>query len=257
MLSCGFLLPVGQLLVWVWQNSAELDSHYISLLLHTLELGTIAALATVVLAVLLAYAKRAERDPLTQRAVASATIGYAMPGSVLAVGIMLSFTWIDNRIAAWLGTGGQWLTGSVLALILAYITRFMAVAYGAVDSSLEQIRPVLNDAARLLGARPIEVIRRVYVPMLRPGLLTAALLVAVDVMKEMPATLLLRPFGWDTLSVRIFELTSEGLWERAALPAVALVMLGLVPVLLLVSRSAQGHQARQRPEALPETLEQG
>lgn len=256
-LSCGFLLPVGQLLVWVWQNSAELDSHYISLLLHTLELGTIAALATVVLAVLLAYAKRVERDPLTQRAVASATIGYAMPGSVLAVGIMLSFTWIDNRIADWLGTGGQWLTGSVLALILAYITRFMAVAYGAVDSSLEQIRPVLSDAARLLGARPMEVIRRVYVPMLRPGLLTAALLVAVDVMKEMPATLLLRPFGWDTLSVRIFELTSEGLWERAALPAVALVMLGLVPVLLLVSRSAQGHQARQRPEALPETLEQG
>ncbi|HEX5514227.1 MAG TPA: iron ABC transporter permease [Gammaproteobacteria bacterium] len=256
-LGCGFLLPVGQLLIWVWQNSAELDSHYISLLLHTLELGTIAALATVVLAVLLAYAKRAERDPLTQRAVASATVGYAMPGSVLAVGIMLSFTWIDNRIAAWLGTGGQWLTGSVLALILAYITRFMAVAYGAVDSSLEQIRPVLNDAARLLGARPMEVIRRVYIPMLRPGLLTAALLVAVDVMKEMPATLLLRPFGWDTLSVRIFELTSEGLWERAALPAVALVTLGLVPVLLLVSRSAQGHQARQRPEVLPETLEQG
>jgi iron(III) transport system permease protein len=114
----------------------------------------------------------------------------------------------------------------------------MAVAYGAVDSSFEQIRPVLSDAARILGARHMEVIRRVYLPMLRPGLLTAVLLVAVDVMKEMPATLLLRPFGWDTLSVRIFELTSEGLWERAALPAIALVALGLVPVLLLVSRSA-------------------
>jgi iron(III) transport system permease protein len=237
-LSFGFLIPVGQLLFWVWDSGAGLDRQYLFLLFHTLELGMIAALATVVLAVLLAYARRVEPDRLTRRAVAGATIGYAMPGSVLAVGIMLSFTWIDNRIAEWLGTSGQWLTGSVLALILAYITRFMAVAYGAVDSSFEQIRPVLSDAARILGARHMEVIRRVYLPMLRPGLLTAVLLVAVDVMKEMPATLLLRPFGWDTLSVRIFELTSEGLWERAALPAIALVALGLVPVLLLVSRSA-------------------
>lgn len=109
---------------------------------------------------------------------------------------------------------------------------------------------MLGDAARLLGARHIEVIRRVYVPMLRPGLLTAALLVAVDVMKELPATLLLRPFGWDTLAVQIFELTSEGMWQRAALPAVALVALGLVPVVLLVSRSAQGHVARRQPEIL-------
>lgn len=247
-LSCGFLLPVTQLLIWAWQNSSDLDARYLNLLLHTLELGSIAAVATVVLAMFLAYAKRVERDPWTQRAVASATMGYALPGSVLAVGIMLSFTWFDNRLADWLGTSGQWLSGSVFALILAYITRFMAVAYGAVDSSLEQIRPVLNDAARMLGARHVEVIRRIYLPMLRPGLLSGALLVAVDVMKEMPATLMLRPFGWDTLSVRIFELTSEGLWERAAVPAVALVVLGLVPVLLLVSRSAQGQPIKQQTE---------
>lgn len=249
-LSCGFLVPVGQLLVWAWQNTGDFDSRYLGLLLHTLQLGVMAAAATVLIAILLAYARRVENDSLTRRAVAAATIGYAMPGSVLAVGIMLSFTWIDNRLAELLGTGGQWLSGTVFALILAYITRFMAVAHGAVDSSLEQIRPVLGDAARLLGARHIEVIRRVYVPMLRPGLLTAALLVAVDVMKELPATLLLRPFGWDTLAVQIFELTSEGMWQRAALPAVVLVALGLVPVVLLVSRSAQGHVARRQPEIL-------
>jgi iron(III) transport system permease protein len=249
-LGCGFVVPAGQLLVWAWRNLADLDGRYLSLLTHTLELGTIAAVATVALAVLLAYAKRAEDDWLTRRAAAGATLGYAMPGSVLAVGIMLSFTWVDNRLADWFGVGGQWLSGSVLALILAYIARFMAVAYGAVDSSLEQIRPVLGDAARTLGARHAEVIRRVYVPMLRPGLLTAALLVAVDVMKEMPATLLLRPFGWDTLSVRIFELTSEGLWERAALPALALIALGLLPVVLLVTRSARPPGLSQRPEIL-------
>lgn len=249
-LGMGFLVPVGQLLVWAWQNLGDLDSRYWSSLFHTLELGGMAAALTVAFAVLLAYAKRIEGDWLTRKAVAGATIGYAMPGSVLAVGIMLSFTWIDNRLADWLGTGGQILTGSILALVLAYITRFMAVAFGAIDSTLEQIRPVLGDAARVLGARHGEVIRRVYLPMLRPGLLTAALLVAVDVMKEMPATLLLRPFGWDTLSVRIFELTSEGLWERAALPAVALVAVGLLPVILLVSRSAQGHEFRSQPEIL-------
>ena len=257
-LGLGFLVPVAQLLMWAAENLGDLDARYFALLRHTLELGALAALATVTLAVLLAYAKRVHGDRLTRYSVASSTIGYAMPGSVLAVGIMLSFTWIDHRIAdllsPWLAdAGGQWLSGTVFALVLAYVTRFMAVAFGAVDSSLERIRPVLGDAARALGASHGEVIRRVYIPMLRPGLFTAALLVAVDVMKEMPATLLLRPFGWDTLSVRIFELTSEGLWERAALPAVTLVAVGLIPVVLLVRRSAGSGQGGT---PLPETLEQ-
>jgi len=244
-LGFGFVIPVGQLVFWVLGSGAGLDKHYLSLLFHTLELGAIAALVTVALALFLAYTRRIETDRWTRRAVASATIGYAMPGSVLAVGIMLSFTWIDNRAAEWLGISGQLLSGSVLALIMAYVIRFMAVAYGAVDSSLEQIRPLLGDAARLLGAGHAEVIRRIYLPMLRPGLLTAVLLVAVDVMKEMPATLLLRPFGWDTLSIRIFELTSEGHWEQAAMPAIALVALGLVPVLLLVGRpTTEQHRPR-------------
>ena len=117
--------------------------------------------------------------------------------------------------------------------------RFQAVAFGPVDAALVRIRPSPREAARSLGATPREVLRRVYVPLLRPGLLTAALLVLVDVMKEMPATLLLRPFGWDALAVRIYELTSEGEWERAAAPAVALVAAGLVPVILLVRRSGR------------------
>ena len=199
---------------------------------------------TVVAAFVLAYAHRYHADASTAFSVRVGTLGYALPGSVLAVGVMLSLTWIDNRFAdamVWL-TGvepGLVLSGTVIALLMAYFARFLAVAYGPVDSSLENIRPSIRDAARSLGAGQWETVWRVYLPMLRPGLLTAGLLVLVDVMKEMPATLLLRPFGWDTLAVRIYELTSEGEWERAALPAVALLAVGLLPVVLLVRRSAR------------------
>ncbi|MBK1733733.1 ABC transporter permease [Halorhodospira abdelmalekii] len=243
-LALGFILPVAQLLIWAFGDVSSIDSAYFGLIRNTLILGGIAALLTVTIALLLAYARRVHTDPWTQRAVTAATLGYALPGSVLAVGIMLSLTWLDHALAAglpaWDGLGTTFLAGSVVALIMAYIVRFMAVAYGTVDSSLERIRPALRDAARSLGASEREVVRRVYVPILTPGLLTALLLVGVDVMKEMPATLLLRPFGWDTLAVRIFEMTVEGQWERAALPAIALVAVGLLPVILLVRGSARG-----------------
>jgi iron(III) transport system permease protein len=164
---------------------------------------------------------------------------------VLAVGIMLSFVWLDRYLAIPLanhfGHAGPVLAGSLMALILAYGVRFMAVAHGPVDSSFERIKPTLWQAARSLGATNREILWLVSIPLLRTGLLSAGLLVLIEVMKEMPATLLLRPFGWDTLATRIFEMTSEGEWERAALPALTLVFAGLLPVILLVRRSATRH----------------
>jgi iron(III) transport system permease protein len=243
-LLLAFVAPVVQLLIWAWGVADYFDRRYLDLFAHTLFLGVMAGLLTVVAAFVLAYANRYHGDTSTRISVRIGTLGYALPGSVLAVGIMLSLTWIDNRLAdglAWI-TGrdvGLLLSGTVVALLMAYFARFLAVAYGPVDSALESIRPSVRDAARSLGAGQWETVWRVYLPMLRPGLLTAGLLVLVDVMKEMPATLLLRPFGWDTLAVRIFELTSEGEWERAALPSVALLLVGLVPVILLVRKSAQ------------------
>ncbi len=240
----AFAAPVLQLLSWGWQSIGDIDARYVGLFMHTLSLGVMAGVLTVVAAFVLAYANRYHADTSTAVSVRIGTLGYALPGSVRAVGGMLSLTWIDNRFAdavQWL-TGadiGLLLSGSVIALLMAYFARFLAVAYGPVDSSLERISPSIRDAARSLGAGQWETVRRVYLPMLRPGLLTAGLLVLVDVMKEMPATLLLRPFGWDTLAVRIYELTSEGEWERAAVPAVALLVVGLLPVILLVRRSAR------------------
>ena len=243
-LFLAFLAPVAQLVIWAWGEVGDLDARYLGLFVHTLSLGVMAGGLTVFAAFVLAYAHRYHADYSTALSVRISTLGYALPGSVLAVGVMLSLTWLDNRFAdavEWL-TGedpGLVLSGTVVALLMAYFARFLAVAYGPVDSSLERIRPSIREAARSLGAGQWDTVWRVYLPMLRPGLLTAGLLVLVDVMKEMPATLLLRPFGWDTLAVRIYELTSEGEWERAALPAVALLAVGLVPVILLVRKSAR------------------
>ena len=166
-----------------------------------------------------------------------------MPGSVLAVSIMLAFSYLDRELVIPLstllgGAGKPLLLGSLSALLLAYLVRFLAVAYGPLESSLGRIRPSLPEAARSLGVSGPRLFFKVYLPLLLPGTLSAALLVFVDVLKEMPATLLMRPFGWDTLAVRIFEMTSEGEWARAALPALTLVLAGLLPVIGLIRRSA-------------------
>lgn len=232
----AFAVPVGRLVFWVVDSAwMDLDSRYWGLVTRTFLLGAIAAVATVVLSLLLGFVRRTRRQRLVHAAVRGATVGYAMPGSVLAVGIMLSFAAIDQ----WLGATFNLrpvLLGGLLALLMAYVVRFLAVAYGPVEAAFERVRPRLVDAARTLGATPAEAVRRVYLPLLAPGVLTALLLVLIDVMKEMPATLLLRPFGWDTLAVRIYEMTTEGEWARAALPSLTLVLVGLLPVYLLMRR---------------------
>lgn len=242
---CAFVIPVLQLLVWLWQRGRfDLDERYIGLILHTLYLGGLAAFITVLVALLLAFARRQAPARTVKTAVGMANLGYALPGSVLAVSIMLAFSYLDRELviplSEWLGGAGKpILLGSLGALLLAYLIRFMAVAFGPLESALARIRPSLPQASRSLGVGGPALFFRVYLPLLLPGTLSATLLVFVDVLKEMPATLLMRPFGWDTLSVRIFEMTSEGEWARAALPALTLVLVGLLPVILLIRRSAR------------------
>lgn len=240
-LALAFVLPVSQLLRWSLRaGAAEFDARYLEFLGHTLGLAAVAAAAAVGLALLLALVKRLPAARWLQRwqqvALRIATLGYALPGSVLAVGIMLTFTWLDRGLAE-LFTVRPLLVGSVFALLLAYVTRFLAVAHAPVEAGLARVRPSVVEAARSLGAGPARVLRQVYVPLLWPGLVTALVIVFVDVMKEMPATLILRPFGWDTLAVRIYQMTAEGQWERAALPALTLLLAGLIPVILLVKNS--------------------
>lgn len=242
--ACAFVIPMLQLVVWFWQRGRfDLDERYTGLIIHTLYLGAMAALITVSVALILAFARRLAPTPGIHAGVSLANLGYALPGSVLAVSIMLAFSYLDRELviplSGWLGGAGKpLLLGSLAALLLAYLVRFIAVAYGPLESSLTRIRPSLPEAARSLGVSGPRLFFKVYLPLLLPGSLSAALLVFVDVLKEMPATLLMRPFGWDTLAVRIFEMTSEGEWARASLPALTLVLVGLLPVIGLIRRSA-------------------
>jgi iron(III) transport system permease protein len=243
-LSIAFIVPLLQLLHWVLLEGFEaVDRRYLGLLSRTLMLGAIAAFITISLALLLAFSRRSAGAKM-RSFYDMGSLGYALPGSVLAVGVMLSFAALDQQLIApvmeWLGIPSrQMLVGSVFALLTAYWVRFLAVATGPVDSSLQQLKTSIPEAARGLGVSGWSLLWVIYLPMLRPGLLTAMVLVFVDVMKEMPATLLLRPYGWDTLAVRIYEMTSEGEWQRASLPALSLILVGLLPVILAVRASAR------------------
>lgn len=244
-LLLAFGIPVIQLGIWTGEVAAQdLDARYIRFFSSTLVLGFAAALLTAFGALMLAYTYRLRPDRFMGVTVRVSTLGYALPGSVLAVGIMMTVVWLDRQLAQMLESLfglsiNQILVGTVAVLLLAYIVRFMAVAHGPIDASFERIRPSILQAARSLGAGNWSILWRISIPMLRGGILSAMLLVFVEVMKEMPATLLLRPFGWDTLATRIFEMTSEGEWERAALPALTLILIGLMPVAQLVRRSGR------------------
>jgi iron(III) transport system permease protein len=240
-LGLAFVLPVGQLLVWA-RDSADawhVTSRFGGLLGNTLALAGSAAALACVLALVLAYARRV-RPTLTVRLSGRlASMGYALPGSVIAVGVLIPLAWLDHVLARvaerTLGQpAGMLLTGSAAGLLFAYVARFLSVGFQTLDASLVKIPASLDDAARSLGTSPGGTLRRVHLPLMRSGFLTALVLVFVETMKEMPATLLLRPFGMNTLAVEVWERTSESQWAEAALPALAIVAAGLLPVFLAI-----------------------
>ncbi|MDF0604204.1 iron ABC transporter permease [Neisseriaceae bacterium TC5R-5] len=238
-LLLGFVLPFCQLLYWAWHNlSDELNLDFIAYVRHSLLLSLLAAGVVAAVALLLAYAMRRDNSRFSQAWGQLATLGYAVPGTVLAVGVFVPVAWLDNlllsQFSAYLPAGSTAIfKGTLWVLLLAYIARFLAVGHSSVATAMQRITRSQEEAARNMGLHGVRLLSRLHLPLLRGGLFTAALMVFVDVMKEMPITLMTRPYGWDTLAVRIFNLTTEGEWERAALPAVAIVLVGLLPVLVL------------------------
>lgn len=245
----GFLLPSGQLLVWAAQTADKmLDADFFGLIANTLLLAGITALLALLLALFIAYGKRLHPVWPVRIAVRLAALGYAVPGTVIAVGIIIPLAALDNQLDAWLRasfgmSSGLLLSGTLVALIFAYLVRFLAVSIQTVEAGLDKVKPSMEEAARSLGHRPGEILRSIHIPILRGSLLTAVLLVFVDVMKELPATLILRPFNFNTLAVRAYELASDERLADAASAALAIVVAGIVPVILL---SVSIAKARER-----------
>jgi iron(III) transport system permease protein len=245
--TLGFLVPAGVLLkLALTDPEARFGARTYSLIVNTFTLAGVAAVAAVVVAVLLAYAARATKNPLVHAANRLAVLGYALPGAVIAVGILLPLGKVDNAIAAWVYQEfgvktGLLLTGSITALIYAYVVRFLAVAFQAVEAGLTRVTPSMDDAARSLGHSPARTLLRVHVPLMWGSLLTAALLIFVDVMKELPATFAMRPFNFDTLAVEAYNLAKDERIAEAAVPSLLMVGIALAPLILLsrqISRSS-------------------
>jgi len=230
------------------EGDAQFGERFLSLARNSFVLAGGTALIGVLIALLLAYGARLSKSALAAGLNRLVGLGYAVPGAVIAVGVLIPVTRLDNWLAgqwtSWFGYNpGLLLTGGIAALIYAYLVRFLAVALHTVESSLAKITPSMDDAARSLGLGQGETLRRVHAPLLRGSLFTAGLLVFVDVMKELPATLVMRPFNFDTLATQAYTLASDERLAEASTAALAIVAVGLLPLIALsrqISASRRG-----------------
>ncbi|MFN3855120.1 MAG: ABC transporter permease [Phreatobacter sp.] len=248
----GFVLPIAALLrLHLEGGDPLLGERFLTYAWNSFRLAGLASVIIVAVAALIAYAQRLSPGPVTMAATRIAAIGYAVPGTVIAVGILMPLgafdAWADASMRAMFGWGtGLVLSGTVMALLYAYLVRFLAVALGPVEAGLHKIPGSLDAAARTLGASPVEVARTIHAPLLRRALLTAGLVAFVDVLKELPATIIVRPFNFDTLAVRVYSLASDERLAQASTGALVIVAIGLVPVIVLTRMIARDRAATGR-----------
>jgi iron(III) transport system permease protein len=252
----GFVLPASVLLSYaVVFFDVTLKANYLTITLNSISLSLGAAVIAVAIGLVLAYGLRMGSGPLPRAAVRFASIGYAVPGAVLAIGVIVPMAGLDNAIDAFseraFGVStGLLFSGTVIAILYGYLARFLALSFGTVEAGLGKVSRNMDGAARTLGANPFQTMSRVHFPLLRTSLLTAGLLVFVDCMKELPITIILRPFGYDTLATFVFQYASDELFEESALGALTIVAAGLIPVVILALttlRSRPGHAGGGRP----------
>lgn len=238
--ALAFGLPVVRLVTWAWSalgdDNPVVDSRFGDHLGSSIAIALIAAGTCVLVSVVLAHALRLGGGRWVRGAAQLTTFGYAVPGAVVGIGVLAIFAAVDRVLDL-----GALVTGSVLGILLAYVVRFTAPAYQAVDASFGRIPPTVSASALTLGATPTRLLARVHLPLARSGVAVALTLVVVDAVKELPLVLLLRPFGFTTLSVWVYELASENFWERAALPALLIVLVAVVPVALTFRNRATDH----------------
>ncbi len=235
----GFIIP---LLVLV--RLAQIYFHrswspqFLELVANSFLLSLCAAVLVVTLSLFLAYGKRLSESPLLVFSSKLCQLGYAVPGAVLAIGVMVPLATVDNTIDLWARTQfgfstGLLLSGSVFAIIFAYVVRFLILGLGQIDNSLAKVSPSMDMAARTLGSSPLRVLLKFHAPVLKGGIFVGAMLVFVDCMKELPATLILRPFNFETLATHVYLFASDEMLGEAALGSITIVIVGLIPVIIL------------------------
>jgi len=247
-LILGFVVPGVTLAVYAWEYfDVSWNSDFVRNTMNSLFLSGTAALTTLVIGVTLAYSRRLHDTRGMQVLMRLSSLGYAMPGAVLAVGVIVPLAgfdnWLDFLMREYLGIStGLLLSGSAFALIFAYTVRFLAVSAGSIESALQKVTPSMDMASRSLGHSPGKTLVKVHLPILRGTLVTAALVVFVDSMKELPATLILRPFNYETLATYVYQFASDEQLYHSALPALVIVLAGIIPIILM-SRSISNSRA--------------
>ena len=246
----GFLIPAWMLVNYaVTYFEVSWTAEFRQIAINSLSLSATAAVTAVIIGIVLSYSQRLQPTALLKASVNVSSLGYAVPGAVLAIGVIIPFAAIDNGVDAFMRehfdfSTGLILSGTTFALVFAYTVRFLAVAYGSVDASMKKISPHMDDAARSLGHSPLTILGKIHLPLMKSGVLTAALVVFVDCMKELPATLVLRPFNFDTLATHVYQFASDELIGEAALGSLLIVLVGLAPVILLTTTIDRSQQLK-------------
>ena len=252
-LLLGFFVPLFQLTLWAVETfETMVDEKFIRLMLNSFSLAVLAAVVALIPALILGYGNRFRPSRIMQLLTRLSAMGYAIPGTVIAVGVLIPFGAVDRSVDAWtrsnLGFGsGLLLTGTIFILLFAYTVRFLAVSLQTTEAGLGKIKPSMDEASRSMGNSRLRTLKRVHFPIMKGSMLTALVIVFVDVMKELPATLVLRPFDFNTLAVRAYELASDERLADSSTAALAIVLVGVVPVILLsraISRSRAGTAAQ-------------
>ncbi|MEM7542505.1 MAG: iron ABC transporter permease [Pseudomonadota bacterium] len=246
--TAAFAYPIATLAFYaVTEGDPRIGHSFSGYIANSFTVGSISAVVALALALWLVYAERLNDHWLTKTLTRIASLGYALPGAVLGLGLLIPLTNLDRSLAHFLKTHfnletGLLLTGSITALVLVYVARFLTVAYNACHGGMAKIHLHLDDAARSLGATPWRVLREVHIPLLRPAVFSALILVFIDVLKELPATLILRPFNFETLATRAYRLAADERLAEASTAALMIVVLSLIPVVVLGLRLGKERQ---------------
>ncbi|MBT5863480.1 MAG: iron ABC transporter permease [Gammaproteobacteria bacterium] len=234
----GFIIPIIQLFLWLIDTYSYLfDSEFLEIITNTIIIGSFASVLIVLISIYASYVNRSTSNMYTKFSLKIFSVGYSIPGVVIAVGIIIPITLIDDLQAAIFGSPIFYLSGSFIALIIAYLSRFSTISFNATESGLSKIKNNIDLTAKSFGFSNFMILKNIHIPMMKTTVITALILVFVDIVKELPATLILRPFNFDTLAIHIYELASSEQLSFIASPALMLITIGLIPVIILIRKT--------------------